>query len=274
MNAEPAVQERQARREPRHLGAGAALSVAADSGTLIAAGAVSIVLARAIGPSANGTFALLSTLINVAVLVVSLGVSSGITYQVSNRGWQLRSALQTLLVLALVLGLFGTAGSLGFFFLTQHTAMHDVPPHLAIIGICAITPALIVQFLTGILLGRDRYERYAALMLVNAGLLLFGCAVSALIFGLTGAVAGFTAAMSLTALAGVWLSWRWIRGTPQSRPEVLDGSHEPTPHQGGLPVQPAVVAVQHPAAGQLPARSAAPRRLCRRQPRGLSTRWR
>ena len=45
----------------RHLGAGAALSVLVQAAPLVAAGVLSIVIARTIGPSGNGHFALLVT---------------------------------------------------------------------------------------------------------------------------------------------------------------------------------------------------------------------
>ena len=61
----------------RHLAGGAALSVLADVAPLVSAGVLSIVLARVIGPSGNGEFALLITLASFTVLVFSLGLSPG-----------------------------------------------------------------------------------------------------------------------------------------------------------------------------------------------------
>ena len=63
----------------------------ADVGPLLSAGVLSVVLARAIGPSGNGEFALLVTLASFMVLVFSLGLSTGLTYEVS-RGWSTRRA--------------------------------------------------------------------------------------------------------------------------------------------------------------------------------------
>jgi O-antigen/teichoic acid export membrane protein len=202
----------EARSVDRHLGAGAAFSVIADVGTLCAATGLSVVLARTVGPSGNGTFALLATTINIAVLVVSLGITAGITYQVSHGQWPVRSALVSCLWMSFGLGLLGTAAALGFYALTRHSVLHDVSPHLAIIAIAAIAPALLFQFITAILLGRDRYEGYASLLLLNAGILLFGAVGLALAFGLTGALAGFTASMTITALVGVRVASRPTRG--------------------------------------------------------------
>ena len=70
----------------RRLGAGAALSVVVQGGPLLAAAVLSIVLARTIGPSGNGRFALLFTLCGFTSIVVSLGLTAGIAYEVS-RCW-------------------------------------------------------------------------------------------------------------------------------------------------------------------------------------------
>ena len=76
----------------RHLGAGAALSVFVQGGPLVAAAALSIVLARTIGPTGNGHFALVVTLTGFTAMVVSVGLTAGITYEVSQRRWSVRRA--------------------------------------------------------------------------------------------------------------------------------------------------------------------------------------
>jgi O-antigen/teichoic acid export membrane protein len=202
---------------PRHLGAGAALSVAADVGSLIAAAVVSVVLARQIGPSANGTYALILTLVNVAALIASLGLAAGITYGVSHGRWPVRDAVGAALRCAVLLGVGGTALSLGFYLLTEHSAMRHVAAHLALIALPMIPAALAWQFATAILLGRDRYESYTALSLFNAGATLLVTTGLALAFGLTGAVIGVLVSNWVTAIAGTWLLRRLI-------PDEEDGS--------------------------------------------------
>jgi len=94
-------------QQRRHLGAGAALSVVVQGGPLLAAAVLSVVLARTIGPSGNGHFALLVTLTGITSLVVSLGFAAGITYEVSRRRWSVRQAFRTSYLAALVLGIVG-----------------------------------------------------------------------------------------------------------------------------------------------------------------------
>jgi O-antigen/teichoic acid export membrane protein len=203
----------------RHLGAGAALSVIADVGPLVSVGVLSIVLARAIGPSGNGTYALIATLVNVAVLIFSLGLSAGITYEVSRGTWPAAQALRETYRLALVLGIAGTAAGLGFYELTRDSVLKAVDPPLAVIAAATVPVLLASQFAAAILLGRDRYEGYAALLLTISLVILVAAAGLAVPFGLTGAVAGFAASGVIGAVAGAVLIHR-ANSRPQSRPVV------------------------------------------------------
>jgi O-antigen/teichoic acid export membrane protein len=208
---------------PRHLGAGAALTVLASLGPLAAAAVLSVVLARAIGPAANGTFALVLTLVNVAVLVFSFGLSSGITYEVSQGRWPLDRAFREAYLAALLLGAGGAAAGLGFYALTDDSALRAVDLDLALIALAGIPGFLAWQFATGILLGRDRYEGYAALQLTSSLVMLIVGAGLALPFGLTGAVVGLAASGIVTACVGAWLLARTIRSSPDPPAAMREG---------------------------------------------------
>ena len=194
----------------RHLGAGAALSVVADVGPIVSVGALSIVLARAIGPSGNGTFALLATLVNIVVLVASLGLSAGITYEVSRGLWPVGRAFRETYRVALILGLAGSGLGAAFYALTDDTVLRSVEPTLAVIALAAVPAFIAVQFATAILLGRDRYESYTALQLSTSAMLLVA-AILAVPFGLTGAVAGLAASGVVSAAVGAALLLRQVR---------------------------------------------------------------
>jgi O-antigen/teichoic acid export membrane protein len=199
----------------RHLAGGAALSVIADVGPLVAAAVLSIVLARVIGPSGNGEFAVLVTLASFAVLVFSLGLSTGLTYEVS-RGWSSRRAFVESYRLALVLGLLGGAAGFGFYLLTEDSVFRSVELPLAAVVMGTVPALMAAQFASAILLGRDRYEGYMSLALTTAAVTLFGAAVLAIPFELAGAVAGFAAAGVITATVGALL----LSGRDDPRPEA------------------------------------------------------
>jgi O-antigen/teichoic acid export membrane protein len=195
----------------RHLGAGAALSVFVQGGPLLAGGVLSIVLARTIGPSGNGKFALLVTLTGITALVMSLGLTAGITYEVSRGRWSARHVFRTSYEAAVVLGIGGLAGGVGVFLLLHDSVFHGISVWLGVLALSSLPPILAYQYADAILLGRERYEGYAALEISHsATLLLIGCAL-AIPFGVAGAVFGLPAAALVGAATGVVLLVRETR---------------------------------------------------------------
>lgn len=211
----------------RHLAAGAALATVAEVGPFASAGLLSIVLARAVGPSGNGGFALAVTLISLAALIFSLGLSSGLTYEVSRGLWSARRALTQTYPLALVLGVIGAAASIGFYALTRHSVMHAISEPVAAIGAIAIPSLLVWQFAAAILLGRDRYEGYSSLQLTSAAAMLLAAAGLAIPFGLTGAIIGYATSVTVTAIVGVALVRRHIVATGVPDPNSERAEYQP-----------------------------------------------
>jgi O-antigen/teichoic acid export membrane protein len=195
----------------RHLGAGAALSVFVQGGPLLAAAVLSIVLARTIGPSANGRFALLITLTGIVAMVVSLGLNAGITYEVSRRRWSVSHAFRTSYAVGFVLGLVGFLGGLGIFLIARHSVFHGMRIELAVLALASLPPVLAYQFADSILLARERYESYAGLELSHSLVLLLVGAGLAIPFGLTGAVIGLPASALAGAAVGAVLLTREAR---------------------------------------------------------------
>jgi O-antigen/teichoic acid export membrane protein len=235
--------------EPRrHLGAGAALSVVAQSAPLLAGAVLSVVLARTIGPSGNGRYVLLLTLVGLASMIVSLGLHAGITFEVSRRRWSVARAYRTSFRIALVLGLVGLIAGFGFFYLTRHTVFGGIPGWLALLALASIPLTLAYEYAASILLARERYERYTSLLAVHAATLALIGAGLALPFGLKGAVVGIPA----SALLGVLLAAKLLAD---------EASRDTTP-DGGEPLSRALrFGLQPAAAGQLPLRRPDPRRL-------------
>jgi O-antigen/teichoic acid export membrane protein len=199
-------------KEPRrHLGAGAALSVVVQGGPLLAAAVLSIVLARTIGPSGNGRFALLVTLVGVAASVASLSLTAGIGYEVSRRRWSIRLAFRTSYLAALILGLAGVLVGLGIFTLTHATVFGGIDTWLALLALSCLPAAFAYQHAEWIMLARERYEGYTGLELSHSLTLLLVGAGLAIPFGLTGATIGLTSAALVAAATGALLLARAAR---------------------------------------------------------------
>jgi O-antigen/teichoic acid export membrane protein len=199
--------------EPRrNLGAGAALSVIVQGGPLLAGAVLSIVLARKIGPSGNGHFALLVTLVGLTSIIASLGLTAGIVYEVSRSRWSTRDVFRTSYVAALVLGLGAFVGGFAIFRLTHDSVFGGIPTWVALLALSSLPMVLAYQYAYSILLARERYEAYAGLELsYSLTLLLLGAGL-AIPFGLPGAVIGLLAAAIVAALAGARLLDHEARG--------------------------------------------------------------
>ena len=178
---------------------------------LVAAGVLSVVIARTIGPSGNGHLALLVTFTGLTAMAVSLGLAAGITYEVSRGRWAVRKAFRTTYLAAMALGLVGFGGGLGFFALTHESVFKGISTLLAVLALSSLAPVLAYSYADVILLARERYESYAGLELSHSATLLFVGAGLAIPFGLTGAVIGLPAAAVVGAVAGAVLLVREAR---------------------------------------------------------------
>jgi O-antigen/teichoic acid export membrane protein len=190
------------------MGAGAALSVLVQGGPLLAGATLSIVLARTIGPSANGRFALLGTLVGLLELVFALGLSAGIIYEVSRRRWSVRQAFRTCYVAGFALGLAAFGIGLGIFALLQDSVFGGISTSLAVVALISLPPVLAYVYADSILLARERYESYAALELSHSATFFLVGAGLAVPFGVTGAVIGLPAAAVVGASVGALLLTR------------------------------------------------------------------
>ncbi len=149
---------------------------------------------------------MLLTLTGIAAMFVSLGLTAGITYEVSRRHWSVRRVFRTSYLAALVLGLVGCLAGLGSFCSPGTRCFQGIGIGQTLLALGSLPPLLAFQYADAILLGRERYEGYAALEISHsATLLLIGVGL-AIPFGLTGAVIGLPAAAVVGAVIGALLS--------------------------------------------------------------------
>ena len=200
-----------AAEHPRRLAAGAAFAVAAQVGPLFAATVLSVVIARLLGPDGTGGFSLILTTFDVVLLIFTFGLSGGITYYVSRRSWPVGAVLRQTAAVAVAAGLCGAAAGAGFYALTRHSVLDGVSGFQIGVALAGLPFALAWAFAAAVALGRDRYEAYTMLELVNAAAMLVVGVTLAATSGLSGAALGFAVAQVATAVAGVWWGRRAAR---------------------------------------------------------------
>jgi O-antigen/teichoic acid export membrane protein len=190
----------------RHLAFGTLLATGAQVAPLAASAVMSLAIARLYGPSGTGVVSLVVNLFDIALMIFTIGLSSGITYLVSRREWPLRRAWRQTRRAAVGLGSAGAVCGIAFYALTRHTILKGVTPTLAIVSLASLPFALAWAFSAAAALGRDRYEAYAAIEITQSLVILLVGVALAVAFGLTGAIIGFAAANVVTAILGeLWI---------------------------------------------------------------------
>jgi O-antigen/teichoic acid export membrane protein len=208
--------------ERRHLAGGAALSVFAQVAPLLSGTILSVVLARTLGPTGNGEYALLATTLGIATLVASVGLNSGLTYEVSRGGWSLRRAMHTSYRLGLGLGVLAIGLAAGFYALARHSVFDGIGTGVLVLALVSAPFLIQYQFASALALGVESFGVYSVLEVVHSlSIVLIGVGL-AIPFGLEGAIAGLTAAGLLSAAVGRVLLARQSRraqAVPASRAE-------------------------------------------------------
>ena len=188
---EPSTQSAPTPLLPRqHLAFGTFLATGAVVAPLVAAAAISLVIARLYGPSRTGVLSLALNLFDVVLMIFTLGLSAGITYLVSRGEWPLRRAFREMWLTAFALGVAGAACGIGFYLLTRNTILKGVAPALAIVPLASLPFAIGWAFSAATALGRHRYLAYASFEIGNALVLLIAGVVLAVLFGPIGAIVG------------------------------------------------------------------------------------
>lgn len=175
----------------------------------------SIVLARYLGPTNNGRYAILVTVVTLIQLVAGMGYPAAITYfgarrDVDSAGERLGKLASTSLVLALmsstvvlvVFALVARSDRFGGFLERE-----SLSPLVVWIAVASVVPYLVFQFMRQVLRSRRRISAFNGVTVLQVGAtcaLIWG-ALAAAGSNLTLAVAGYLAAALLAAGVAVGL---------------------------------------------------------------------
>ncbi len=158
-----------------------------------------VVVARLLGPSGTGTYALLSNLAAALVLFAGLGLATGITLEVGRGRWSLAFALSAIQLAAIPLGLGGALLGLCLYTVTSGSLFTGVGYGLIAAPLISVPFGLAGIFAGAIAVARRLYSQYALIALSNPLLTLVGVAALTVPWGLRGAVVGSAIGTMLSA---------------------------------------------------------------------------
>jgi O-antigen/teichoic acid export membrane protein len=184
---------------PRPLTGGAVRSAAAQVVVAVTGALTTLVVARILGPTGAGSYAVALSLVLGLTAFGTLGLDSGISYFVSSRAWAPRDAFVRTQLTALVLGVLTALIGLGLR-LTLESAFRGLDVALVVVVVAGMPFALSWFYGSFLALAMDRYEDFAlppALQSLAALLLVLPLAA---IFGLEGALVGLLASNLIAAV--------------------------------------------------------------------------
>ena len=212
--------------EPRSMAGGAFLASVARVAFVVAGGAVSILVARLLGPEGSGGFLVISSLMFTLAALGTVGLEIGVGWMLGSGRWDRQSALASTAFAALVLGIVTAAIGYGVYAIAADTAFEDISTGVALTALAALPPALLLTVFTQAAIATQRYEAAAAIGLATAVIYVAGVAALAVAFDLEGAVGGLLAGQ--IAGAAVALLW-WRHGRDAAR---RGGARPRPPAQG------------------------------------------
>src|SRR6266478_3553816 len=167
-----------------------------------------VILARALGPTGRGIYALALLVPSVLVLVANLGVGNALIYYLARRAYDVEKMIGQLISLALLLGVAATIVLVAFTALFGRVALPGVPLNLVLIAGAAIPLGLFFYFCLSFTQGMQAFVAFNSLYLVNAGaLVVFLLGLLVVPGSVTVAVVAWSLSWVPTALLGIfWLS--------------------------------------------------------------------
>jgi O-antigen/teichoic acid export membrane protein len=167
-----------------------------------------VILARALGPTGRGIYALALLVPSVLVLLANLGVGNALIYYLARRTYDVEKMIGQLISLAVLLGVAATIVLVAFTALFGRVALPGVPLNLVLIAGAAIPLGLFFYFCLSFTQGMQAFVAFNSLYLVNAGAsVVFLLGLLVVPGSVTVAVVAWSLSWVPTALVGIfWLS--------------------------------------------------------------------
>lgn len=173
--------------------------------------ATGVVIARVLGPSGKGAYALILLVPSLLALLGNLGISIANVYFGGSRKQDWTKLASNSLISAVGLGFLLAAGFLVYFHIFQPSFLGDIEPRSLVLATLVLPLSLFITYFTSILLGQGRIKEYNLVFPIQSGALLV--LVLFLLLAARGEVFGTIAAWASATLIAAIFSILLVRRT-------------------------------------------------------------
>jgi O-antigen/teichoic acid export membrane protein len=188
--------------------------------------AATIVIARVLGPSGNGAYALVILVPTLLALVGNLGIGISNLYFGGKKKYDFAQLASNSLISALILGLLSSAAFLAYSFVFRPSFLSEVEPLHVVLAVAMVPFSLLTSYLAYILLGQGRIRQYNLLQVAPRASSLALILVLLLAFRgeVLAAVAAWCAGILVTVSISVLLVLKATRIRWSFQPRVFKDS--------------------------------------------------
>ncbi|WP_153126663.1 flippase [Peribacillus tepidiphilus] len=172
-----------------------------------------IVIARALGPSGQGKYTLITYLPLMLMTFLNLGLNTSTIYFVSKKEIELREAFVTSVLSALLLSFISIVIGLMIILIWGDSKFSSVDSTILLLSLCALPFMFLMIFLQTIFQGIQNFRLYNTVLVIQQFGTLF-CMVLFLYifkFELIGAVLSFVLGYTLSVLYSIVMLFKWYK---------------------------------------------------------------
>jgi len=170
---------------------------------------VTIVVARVLGPSGKGAYALIILIPTLLALVGNLGIGIASVYYGGKKKYDWADLASNSLVSAVALGIPLALAFLAYFLVFHPSFLRDIEPHYIVIALLIVPFSLLTGYFSMILLGQGRIRQYNLLQVAPGVVSLV--LILTLLLAFRGGILGVIIASVTAALVSALLSALLVR---------------------------------------------------------------
>lgn len=214
----------------RRLGGNAARTFIAQMGASLCGMLIGVLLARTLGSTANGTYAIAILLPNMLFQLMGFGIIYANVYYIASDQVSARETMRTNLWLWGIISVAGLAISAAVLYFKGAQWFPGIPMALLIVAVLSFPPSLLQSYIQSIFQGVQDFKRYNYLTVVVQATVLVLSAIAILVFHL--GVAASVIAYLLGQLLSLAITWWLVRPYIAASPKPVSGERESWWHYG------------------------------------------